>query len=178
MDDSKEKELSDKLFDLFTAKVDSVQEGADGIDELFERASQRAMELYPNHTFVDGFHVSLMKHIGTIGWKTMEDILEEDGGKWKDALAKFLWHDDYTDIVDYFAIPNAVYDAAIQRQKEETQSFFADLKDTVQDAVQDGTAHIHRDGIYHSLQAGEDCGAVLMTPPDCVTGGVDTQSKE
>lgn len=161
MDD--EQRLSVKLYDAVTAKIREAAEAPEDIDELFLKAKLRAMELYPDHTFVDCMNVGVLKYIGITGWKTMEEILEEDHGRWNDALKRFLWHDEYGDIMDYFAIPNDVYDRAKERRTIEASSALLDLSKT----IQEGRAHVHRDGIYHyNNEPGVHCDLdVPLSPP-------------
>ncbi len=87
------------------------------IDLLFDRAQQRVMELYPDHTFVDPEDGRVMSYLG-IHWKTMDDVLKEDKG-WEEARMKFLWHDEYTAVMDFFAVPNDVYDKAVAKSGAE-----------------------------------------------------------
>lgn len=105
---AEEKQMSDAIFDTFVTAPANAAKDAPNIHDLYRSAKKHVKELYPTHKFIDAFGDAMFPFLGSSNWKTMDDVLAEDGN-WEVARDAFLMHKGYSELLDYMLVPKDLY---------------------------------------------------------------------
>ena len=128
-EETTEKQLSDKIFDTFVTAPAATE--APNIHDWYRSAKKHVKKLYPNHKFIDPFGNQVYAYLKRTDWKTMDDVLAEDGN-WEDERNAFMRSDEYDDLLDRLVIPKVVYREAFERWQADkikgAQNFAASQK--------------------------------------------------